>query len=86
MTYEVILQKQPEKYFLKVPKNIAERIRDRLVQLETDPFGSYTKMLKGELYGKWRTRVGSLRIVYTVDEGLKKVNVLLIAPRGDVYK
>lgn len=43
------------------------------------------KPLKGKYKGKWRYRVGNLRIVYTVNATQRTVSVIEIDNRGDVY-
>ncbi len=44
------------------------------------------KRLHGRLEGLYRFRVGSLRIIYSVDEKNREIEVLTIDDRGDVYK
>jgi len=84
--YKVILKKQAEKYYKKVSHNTALKLKERFIQLQENPRNINSKELKGELQGLWRSRIGSLRIVYSIDETNKIVNVSLISPRGDVYK
>ncbi|MBN2494617.1 MAG: type II toxin-antitoxin system RelE/ParE family toxin [Deltaproteobacteria bacterium] len=84
--YEVILQRQPKHYFARCDKPTAERLAACLESLEQDPFLPGSKALKGKLQGTRRCRVGSLRVVYEVDEDSAVVSVLAILPRGEVYK
>ena len=42
------------------------------------------KPLKGR--DNWRLRVGSWRVVLRIDEKSKRIDVLFVGPRGDVYK
>ncbi len=84
--YEVRLQRQALRYYNRCSKNIAERLAACFASLESDPLNPDTKAMKGELKGCRRARVGGLRVVYEVDEDAMIVQVLLISPRGDVYK
>jgi len=59
--YEVILQRQPKRYYARCDKPTAERLAACFGALEQDPFGPGTKALKGKLQGTWRFRVGRLR-------------------------
>ena len=43
------------------------------------------KMLKGDLDGYYRYRVGDYRVVYYIDDEQKKVFVTIIAHRREVY-
>lgn len=61
------------------------RIVGRLTQLAEDPFGPYTKPLQGAA-GDRSSRVGGLRIVYTVDRDRRLVEVSDIGPRGQIYR
>jgi len=48
--------------------------------------GTDIKKLHGRLAGKYRVRVGELRIIYTVDEANGIIRIEAIGPRGAVYK
>ena len=84
--YKVILKKQAEKYYNKVSNNIALKLKERFTQMMKNPIDINSKQLKGELQGYWRSRLGSLRIIYSIDESNKTINIALISSRGDVYK
>ncbi len=43
------------------------------------------KMLKGDLDGYYRYRVGDYRVVYYIDDEQKQVVVTIIAHRREVY-
>ncbi|MBI2832435.1 MAG: type II toxin-antitoxin system RelE/ParE family toxin [Chloroflexi bacterium] len=54
--------------------------------LESEPLkSSNIKSLKG-MAGKYRYRVGSLRVIYEVDNANSTVYVIAILPRGQAYK
>jgi len=53
-------------------------------KLESDPF-RHLDPLHGPLKGKWKARAGGLRVIVEVDVDRKRIRVLYIGPRGDVY-
>ncbi|MEH2412286.1 type II toxin-antitoxin system RelE family toxin [Nostoc sp.] len=44
------------------------------------------KLLKGELSGYYRYRVGNYRVIYQIDDDLNQVTILLIGHRSRVYE
>ncbi len=76
---------QVSAYIYRLDRSVQKRIADRLRQLAENPYGHYTKPLTGVDHQR-SSRVGGWRIIYTVDEALKTVNVSLIASRGEVYR
>ena len=85
--FKVILQSQPAKYYRKTDKNTSRILEKCFYQLENNPFYQPNKIkkLKGH-EGLFRYATDGLRIVYEIDTGNRKVGVLAILPRGDVYK
>jgi len=68
-----------------LPKAVREKIKKAVEQrLMTEPL-RYGKPLRFSLKGHRRLRVGDWRIVYRIDERDKKVIVLIICHRKDVY-
>ena len=61
-------------------KNV-EVIKD----LAENPFPNGYKKLKGE-DDAYRIRVGSYRVLYTVEDAELLIEVFRVGPRGDVYK
>lgn len=62
-------------------KKIVEDIKD----LAENPFPNGYKKLKGE-DDAYRIRVGSYRVLYTVEDAELLIEVFRVGPRGDVYK
>lgn len=79
--YEIVIQKKAKKFIDGLPKNDRIRIVTAIEQL---PNGSDIKPLKGH-EGLFRLRVGSYRIIYTVDNGELVVCVIDANNRGQVY-
>jgi mRNA interferase RelE/StbE len=85
--YKVLLNKQAAKYYDKVSVDIAKLIDFALLDVEKNPRSNpRIKALQGRHKGLHRYRVKHLRIVYSIDDDLMQVLVVLILPRGEVYK
>jgi len=85
VSFDVRLSRSAERYLERLPRDMQRRIVGRLTQLAEDPFGPYTKPLQGAA-GDRSSRVGGLRIVYTVDRDRRLVEVSDIGPRGQIYR
>jgi mRNA interferase RelE/StbE len=49
------------------------------------PNPTVIKPLQGPRKGQWRYRIGKIRIVYTVDQEARTIQIVAIDTRGDVY-
>lgn len=84
MSYQIVYLPECWEDVKDIPRDDLRRIKNaiekRLV-LAPDKLG---RPLRGDLKGRWRMRMGDYRIVYTISA--KKVVVLLIGNRRDIYK
>jgi len=85
VAYTVRFKPSAGKFFAKLPRDLQERIRDRIDALGTNPRPPGVKKLEGE-ENVWRIRVGDFRILYEVNDKDRLVSVDRIGHRGDVYK
>ncbi len=44
------------------------------------------KRLKGKHKGRYRYRIGDIRIIYRVNQKSKSIDILEVDSRGDIYK
>ncbi len=77
---------QAYKALLKMPRNTAQLIREKLDELASDPFGSIPNAKKLQGRPGYRLRIGDWRVIYETDKEEITILVLKIAPRGEVYK
>ena len=70
------------KEFNKLDKSIKERIKEKLKKLENTP--ELGKPLKYSNF--WSLRVGNYRAIYEIDKSNKKVLILSVKHRKDVYE
>lgn len=80
--YQIIIKKKAKKFIEKLPLNEKKRIVAAIEQL---PYGEDIKKLKG-YDDVLRLRVGTYRIIYTVDNGKLIVTVIDAGNRGQIYK
>ena len=81
MTYKIIFQKAAVKFLKKQDKKTQERL---LFAINRLPEGTDIKRLQGcDMY---RMRVGSIRVLYTIDNMIEIISIENIDNRGDVYK
>lgn len=77
------LTKQAAKYYEKAPANL-QKIFDKALENLLIGKGDIRPLIG--FPGFFRLRVGSYRIVFTIDANADTVVIIKIGPRGDVYK
>jgi len=85
--YKILLGKKAAKSLSKLDPKSYRLISDAIKKL-TDFHQVKNldiKLLKGKFKNMFRLRVGSRRILLTVDEKKKEVKIWLVENRGDVY-
>ena len=63
----------------------AVKILNALNDIQSDPY-SFGDPLEGTFKGKRRMRIGDYRIVYHVNDKEKKVSILYVRHRREVYR
>lgn len=81
LMYQIIIQKKAKKFIDKLPQNERRRIVSAIEKL---PNGENIKKLKG-YDNLLRLRVGSYRIIYSVDNGKLIVYIIDVGNRGEIY-
>ena len=80
--YKIVLMKPARKFIEKQTPNQQERILKAIYKLPDD----------GDIKGitnqnnKYRLRIGSIRVIYTIKDDILTIEVLNAGNRGDVYK
>ena len=82
MNYKIVIEKPAMKFLQKQPQVQRERLL-RAIQGLPD-IGDIKPMSGHE--NLYRLRVGSYRVLYTIEGDLLIIRVLTIGNRGDVYK
>ncbi|MFH1232221.1 MAG: type II toxin-antitoxin system RelE/ParE family toxin [Planctomycetota bacterium] len=84
MNYHLAVVPSARRELLSLPDDVIRRI-DHVINLIAEtprPYG-YIK-LKG--VNAYRIRVGKYRIIYDIDDKLKRINILAIGHRREIYR
>ena len=84
--FKVTYNRQAERVMLKMPKNLAKRIRHKMAIVAQDPYGSHNNVTKLKDRPGYRLRVGDWRVIYKIIDDQVCILVVKIAPRGSVYR
>jgi mRNA interferase RelE/StbE len=83
--YKVVVSKSANKELHELPAHAVNRIISSIKKLADDPHPPGSKKLKGE-NDSWRIRVGDYRIIYSVNDEIRIVDVRKIGHRKDIYE
>ena len=85
--FEVVLSPEALAFYTQAERPLALKLARCFAQLEREPRRhNNVKRLSGELAGRLRYRVGDWRVIYRIDDPAKKVHVLVIAHRREIYE
>ena len=80
MAWTVTVARPAQKQVAKFPARDQQKIGGAVHSMAEDPFSGDVRKLEGEV-DRWRRRVGSYRIFFTVDRRTKAVAVTAILRR-----
>ncbi len=83
MAYTVFLKRSAEKDLDRLPAKVHDRIMEHLIFLNESPRPIGARKLRGR--EGYRIRVGDYRILYTISDAEKKVEIISVAHRREVY-
>jgi mRNA interferase RelE/StbE len=81
-----VFTKQASKSLLKMPRNLAWLVREKLGEIAQDPYTQHPNVTKLQNRSGYRLRVGDWRIIYEIENDRLVILVLKIAPRGEIYR
>ncbi|MDI7267161.1 MAG: type II toxin-antitoxin system RelE/ParE family toxin [Myxococcota bacterium] len=84
MTWRVLLENRARAEFLRLPRNVRDRLEEALERLTSDPRPPGAKRLVGR--DGYRLRKGDYRILYVVDDRERIVRVYRLGHRREVYR
>ena len=83
--YTLTFARSARKELEIIPASFSERILDRIESLQTNPRpGGVVKLHGGK--NLWRIRVGDYRVVYSINDADKIVDISIVRHRRDVYR
>lgn len=83
--YEVEIANSAAKEIIRLQRPEQKRVMAAITDLGTDPRPNGVTKLSGEK-DAYRVRVGTFRIVYTIDDGIRVVRVTRVGHRKEVYR
>lgn len=85
--YKVRIRKPAAKYYDKLPPKLKSKVKDVIDSLRENPYSiPNVKPLEGSDNADYRIRIGSIRLLYRIQNDELIIIVLDIGPRGDIYK
>lgn len=83
--YEIVFARSARKELEGIELRFAVQILKKIEGLSLNPRPTGSKKLKGEK-DLWRLRVGNYRVIYSISDYDKLIDVSIIRHRKDVYK
>ncbi len=83
--YSVSIERRAQKALALLPDNAYRRIVNAIDSLMNDPRPPGAKALQGR-HSYLRIRVGDYRVMYTVQDDARSVQVIHVGHRRDVYR
>ncbi len=84
--YKIVYTTQAARTLLKIPREIASLIREKMEQVAKDPYASIPNAKKLQGRAGYRLQVGDWRVIYEINKLKIIIVVLKVAQRGEGYK
>jgi mRNA interferase RelE/StbE len=83
--YRIALTSSAEKEISRLPSQVVARIFPKIESLAVKPRPHGCKKLRGG-QDEWRIRVGDYRVIYTIDDSTRQIDVTRVAHRREAYE
>ncbi len=83
MTFEIYATKRFHKEFNKLEENVQDRIREKIAELQDNPYLGIP--LTAQFKGKYKLRVGDYRVIYEIDFQISRIFLVAVGPRKTIY-
>ena len=84
--YKIEYQQQAIKTLLKMPRNTARLVKEKIEHLARSPYAVNNNVKRLEGVSGYRLRIGDWRVLYEIIDDRLVIMVVKIKPRGDAYK
>jgi len=81
--YTVIYDEEALQNLEKLEKKIRKRIFEKIISTKENPFHYFERLSSR---GEFKLRVGDYRTIADIDEKTKKISILFIDHRKNIYK
>jgi len=82
--YKVHIKRSAEREMDRLPEGTFDRMARAILNLEVEPRPAGCKKLRG--VNEYRIRVGDYRILFTLDDATRTVEVVAVGHRRNVYR
>ncbi|MBI3510701.1 MAG: type II toxin-antitoxin system RelE/ParE family toxin [Bacteroidetes bacterium] len=86
MIYLITVKRSAVKEIEMLPVKVASKIVDAIRALAVNPRPTGCIKLKGDGGYFWRIRIGDYRVIYSIKDEIKIINVQKVGHRKDIYK
>ena len=83
--YSITFARSARKELEKLPASVAQRILARIEALMKAPRPAGAVKLQGNR-SLWRIRIGDFRVIYSVDESARMIDISAVRNRRDAYR
>ncbi len=83
LVYEIIFDEETIKFLNQLPKEYRGRIFNKIITAKDNPFHFFEK-LSGR--AEYKLRVGDYRVIADLDQNDKKIKIVKIGHRRNIYK
>jgi mRNA interferase RelE/StbE len=83
--YRVVFARSARRELEGLEATVARRIISRVEMLTTEPRPRGCVKLQGAA-DLWRIRIGDYRVVYSIDDSARPVDIRVVRHRSDVYR
>ncbi len=84
VSYAIQIKPSARKELEVLPDSVLARVVSRIESLAQIPRPAGCKKLKGHK-DQWRIRVGDWRVIYIIEDAVKRVSITRVAHRREVY-
>ena len=84
--HTIAYTKEAAKSLQRMPRNMAQLIREKLETIAADPYANHPNAKKLQGREGYRLRVGDWRVIYKIQNEHLVIVVLKIASHGEMYK
>jgi len=85
MAYTITFARSARKELERMDRKLGLRISDKIETLSAAPRSPGCKKLQGE-DNLWRIRIGDYRVIYSIDDKQKIVDVSAVRHRREIYR
>lgn len=84
--YKITIKKSAAKELENLPIKIISKITTSIYSLAKDPRPLGCKKLKGSNEDLWRIRIGDYRVIYSIDNVIRIIDIKKVGHRKDIYE